>query len=90
MQPPEDDAAFGKYLLLKHPGHSEWCGGGSGQQYCETEYALFFLPDVDDTGGHSLNCNNEPLATWSGRWTKKKQERAEQLCNPYRVKCKDL
>jgi len=74
----------GRFVLLRHWGHSEWCGGGSGQQYCEAHHTLFDMERVDTSSGGVWSREKESLATWTGRWTKAKQERMEELCNPWK------
>lgn len=82
-KPSPCSASDGLYILLKHIGHSEYCGAYLGTKYCGAEFALFYLPEVEQRYGWNHN-KNRALATWSGRWTKAKQKRAEQLCNPRR------
>jgi hypothetical protein len=73
----------GRFVLLKHSGHSEYVDRVSGTQYCATEYALFDMEQV----GESKSVWSKPdlaVAKWTGRWTKARQQRMEILCNPYR------
>jgi hypothetical protein len=68
----------GRYLLLKHDGHNEWCGWSSGNKYCRTSYSLFDMEVV----GNAHSVWNKPelcMATWDGRWTKAKQAHLEAL-----------
>jgi len=74
-----------RYFVLKHHGHSEWCGSFSGHQYCPTAYYLF------DSESHSVQnrhkfmglSGDKCLFRHEGRWTKAAQEKMENLCNPW-------
>jgi hypothetical protein len=78
----------GRFVLLKHTGHSEYVDRMSGTQYCETHYALFDMEQIGtDPETRSRSVWSKPelaIATWDGRWTKARQSRMEVLCNPYR------
>jgi hypothetical protein len=73
----------GRFVLLKHTGHSEYTDRVSGTQYCPTHFALFDMEQVGD----ARSVWSKPdlaLATWEGRWTKARQDRVEQLAGTRR------
>jgi hypothetical protein len=44
------------FVLMRHGGHSTWCGGFTGQAWCQTYYALYDVtgPKPDVMGEPSL------------------------------------
>lgn len=76
-----------RYFLLKHKGHSEWCGWGSGNKYCPTTFTLFDWEDENVNAGKvHMGLSGLGFALWhhEGRLTKAKMEEMEHLCNPYK------
>jgi len=57
----------GGHIILKHHGHTEWCGY-SKNQWCETCYILFKL---DGEAPQYFEYREPELKVWEGRWLKK-------------------
>lgn len=65
----------GRFLLMKHAGHSEYMGRFSDTARCPTRYALY---DLDSTV--RVDCLGRPcIKEWEGRWTKARQQELEEL-----------
>ena len=65
-----------RFVVAKHSGHNEWCGGYSGNQYCETYYELHDMALCEGAGTGKkpfISYRSEPtrLRLWEGRWLKK-------------------
>ncbi len=69
----------GDWIVMKHHGHSEWCGGYMGQTYCGTYYAMFRwgdeFPDVLEPS---------PYFTQEGRWSKEAIKWVEKVMAGWR------
>ncbi len=60
-----------EYVIMKHPGHSTYCGRALGVLYCNTYYELhIFDPSMHD--------ERTFLQKWEGRWNKYKLEEAKK------------
>lgn len=68
----------GRFVVLKHKGHSEYCGRGSGTSWCGTYFHMFDVthPQPFDSWGQG---RGNSLMSANGRWTKKHQADAETL-----------
>ena len=53
----------GRFAILKHAGHSTYCGRGLGTLYCGTYYSLY---DLDKKGTEE----NKFIKKWKGRFKK--------------------
>ena len=53
----------GPFVVLKHWGHTEWCGTWVGQKWCPTYYALYDVRSKPDLMGMRYLWKHE------GRWS---------------------
>ena len=65
----------GRYVILRHCGHSEYLGRFSGTVRCGTYYCLYDLDVVECDGMNVTPC----LKKWEGRWLKRYWEEVEEV-----------
>ena len=64
----------GRFVIMKHAGHSEWVGRFTPHEWCGTHYSLYEL-DSDER----IDCLGQPtLKRWEGRWVKKYWDEVKQ------------
>ena len=70
----------GRFFILKHEGHNEWCGSWSGQTWCGTEY-LLYDGEASDFNPTYLQHEkqNGCLKVWEGRFLKKYWKDVEKI-----------
>lgn len=59
----------GQWIVMKHHGHAEWCGGWAGNSWCGTYYAMFRVGDE-----HPDRMGRSPYFTQESRWSKASME----------------
>jgi hypothetical protein len=69
----------GQWIVMKHHGHSEWCGGWSGNQYCGTRYDLFRVGDE-----FPRTIDQSPYFTQESRWSKESMKWVEKVMAGWR------
>ncbi|RLA58147.1 MAG: hypothetical protein DRR04_11600 [Gammaproteobacteria bacterium] len=68
-------SSCGRFALLKHHGHSEYCDRVVGTKRCGTYYALRDAENLDPRPGGWDRMKS--VRYWEGRWTKAKQKEME-------------
>lgn len=69
----------GQWIVMKHHGHSEWCGGFTGNSYCGTYYDMFRVGDK-----FPGVLEPSPYFRQEGRWSKKSMEWVEKVMAGWR------
>jgi len=69
----------GQWIVMKHHGHSEWCGGWTGQSYCGTYYDMF---RVGDKFPGVLEAS--PYFRQESRWSKESMKWVEKVMAGWR------
>ena len=65
----------GRFVIMKHAGHSEYLHRGGPTDHCPTYYCMY---DLESKG--EIDYKGDPcLKRWEGRWLKKYDEEVEAL-----------
>lgn len=74
---PVNEYHDGRFWLLKHEGHSSWCGWSSGNQWCGVWYGLYDMEHFDDSDfAYGFDGFSQK---WEGRWSKKKEAEMHEI-----------
>lgn len=67
----------GRFIIMKHGGHNDYCGSVMGVRYCEVYYNLYDLEEKFEQIDVWGNNQNSLVKKWEGRWLKKYWEEVD-------------
>ena len=68
----------GRFLIMKHGGHTTYVDRMSGSSYCASYYELYDLEEEFEASMFKQN-GNSLLKKWEGRWLKAYWEEVESI-----------